>query len=745
MSQILYSQKVGIVLSGGGATAMAHIGFLKALEENEIPIDYITGTSMGAIIGSMYASGYTIDEIEANALSEEFKMMSEGSYIEDLNFYFKKDEDDASMITTKHSRGSFISTSLPTNLIDPALMNYELMRFLAQPSEAADYDFDNLFIPFRCLATDIQNTKSVIFDSGNLSLAVRASSAYPFYVTPVKQDSTLLYDGGLRNNFPSDVMYNEFMPDIIIGNNVSSNNDLPDSDDLISILKTMIVQKTNYNPICEEMIIVEPDLNIGTFDFDKIQDAIESGYASTMERAEEIKKLVGRTVSIEERNKARTIFRVKFRPLLIDNIEVEGLDKFQKNYISKIFGKENDTKTLDEIKSYYFKIAFDDKIKSVYPQLKYNAERDRFTLNLDIEKEKDILVSFGGNFSSRPINMGFVALKYNFFRRTSSSLYVNSYFGKFYGSIHGNYRIDLPGKYPISIQPHFTWNRWDYFKSFATFFEEVRPSFIVMNEQFGGIETKFPIGTKGRMGIDISYGNNFDGYYQTEDFSAGDTSDRTVFNAMRYKMEYDRSTLNRKFFANKGTSLNVQLVYRNGEERTEPGSTSVVKDTIRAVREWIEGRVSYTNYFQKLGKLQLGFHLSGVASTRGFFNNHQATLLHAPSFQPIPESKTFFISQHRANNFATAGFSGIYSLGKNVDFRGDVFLFKPFGELKINELNQTTIDYSSIQYFIGSSSIIYHTPLGPVSLSGNYYDYKEQPWSLVFNFGYMIFNKSFRN
>ncbi|MBK7856948.1 MAG: patatin-like phospholipase family protein [Bacteroidetes bacterium] len=104
------AQRVGIVLSGGGVRGFAHIGVLKALEENHIPVDYITGTSAGALVGSMYATGLTPQQMELNTLSDEFREYATGAYDEDLHYYFKETDEDASWLTLKFSYDSIIRT-----------------------------------------------------------------------------------------------------------------------------------------------------------------------------------------------------------------------------------------------------------------------------------------------------------------------------------------------------------------------------------------------------------------------------------------------------------------------------------------------------------------------------------------------------------------------------------------------------------------------------------------------------------
>lgn len=157
------AQKVGVVLSGGGAKGAAHVGFLKALEANNIPIDYIAGTSMGAVVAGLYAAGYSPYEIEYIFTSEEFIKASKGELNNSDLFFFNEKEKDASWINFKLSRKNKIIESLPTNFINPAALDFKTMTLFAGPEAAANYNFDSLFVPFRCVAADIAEKKRSYF------------------------------------------------------------------------------------------------------------------------------------------------------------------------------------------------------------------------------------------------------------------------------------------------------------------------------------------------------------------------------------------------------------------------------------------------------------------------------------------------------------------------------------------------------------------------------------------------------
>ena len=176
-------QTVGLVLSGGGAKGAAHLGVIKALEENEIPIDYIAGTSIGAIVGSLYAIGYTPDEMLRLFLSDEFGYWQSGRVEDEYVYYFKQPDpspDFMRFAVNLSDSLQIIPNLLPQSLINPIQMNQAFMALYAPSTAKSGWDFDHLFVPFRCVSSDIYHKKAVVWRNGDLSQAVRASMTFPF-------------------------------------------------------------------------------------------------------------------------------------------------------------------------------------------------------------------------------------------------------------------------------------------------------------------------------------------------------------------------------------------------------------------------------------------------------------------------------------------------------------------------------------------------------------------------------------
>ena len=148
---------VGLVLSGGGASGLTHIGVLKALEENGIPVDYISGTSAGALVGGLYAAGYSPKEIEEFVLSEQFQLMSTGKLNSEKRFLFNEEDLNAGLFSFNVSKDSILRKSIPLNFINPALLDFEMAKNFGVIGSFNASNFDSLFVPFRCVASDIVN------------------------------------------------------------------------------------------------------------------------------------------------------------------------------------------------------------------------------------------------------------------------------------------------------------------------------------------------------------------------------------------------------------------------------------------------------------------------------------------------------------------------------------------------------------------------------------------------------------
>ena len=223
--------KVGVVLCGGGAKGAAHVGVLKVLEENNIPIDLIVGTSMGAIVGGLYAIGYSAAELDSLIIAQNWNVvMSDRIARKDTYFEQRKYQDDYVISIPfgrgdysrlgardtqdpSHNEGSLLS-NIPIAMVNGQNI-YNLFTRLSVGYQDS-LDFNRMPIPFACVAVDLIGKKEVVFHSGNFVDAIRSSMAIPGYFSPVRMGDMVLIDGGALNNYPVDVA-RAMGADIIIG------------------------------------------------------------------------------------------------------------------------------------------------------------------------------------------------------------------------------------------------------------------------------------------------------------------------------------------------------------------------------------------------------------------------------------------------------------------------------------------------------------------------------------------------
>lgn len=742
----LKGQKVGLVLSGGGGAAMAHIGVLKALEENNIPIDYITGSSMGALIGALYASGYSPVEIEAMVLSDKFAELSSGIVDNQYSYYIKQQQIDPSYIRFKIKPDKPLINSLPTHVYNSQQLDFYLMTLFAGAEAASNYNFDSLMVPFRCVASDIYNKKSTVFKHGHLGQSVRASMTYPFYLQAITIDSILYFDGGLYDNFPKKLMVNSFQPDLIIGSNVSNNAPKPKEDDLFSQLENMLSEPTDYSISTDEGILIDIELDIAALDLSRIEESIDKGYSETMLLMDSLKTRLDIRMSEKEFAERRMNFNRHKKALHFESIKINGLDKTQTNFIKASFGKVKDFNDLENVKRLYYKLYADDKIKFIYPSADYDPATEKYQLNLDILKEKSMEIQIGGILSSSPINTGYASFKYNIFDKTSLSIGLNGYFGNVYQSVKVNAVLDVPARLPFYWEPYFCINDYDYFKNNVSVFDEVQPPYIVTNELYVGNSIGFPFILNSLFSFDYKYfQENYD-YYTNPDFSLKDDADNTRFSANTIGITISRFNYDYRQYASSGTNFYFNSRLVTGWENTNYTLSNNEKTSNEARRTWLAIHLEYSGYPVDTKYYSLGLHFEGFFSNMPNFSNYFGTIIEATPFQPLTESITLFQPHLRSTSWLAIGMKNVFKFTRFLQLRAEAYIYQPSWDFYAGVNGQTDrgLLFDS-RYLILSAAIVYHTKLGPISLNGNYYQNNSPETSLLLNFGFTLFNKNARD
>lgn len=748
----LQAQRVGLVLSGGGAKGAAHIGVIKAFEENEIPIDYITGTSIGAIIGSLYAMGYTPDEMLQLMLSKEFGYWQTGTVEDDYMYYFRKPDPTPEMahFSIDMSDSLQIKTNfLPQSLINPIQMNQAFMALYAQATAKAAWNFDNLFVPFRCIGSDIYNKKPVIFKNGDLGEAVRISMTFPLFFKPVWKDSVPMFDGGIYDNFPVKTMKEDFHPDFIFGVALSTGKSKP-SNNPYNQIETMIMQETNYEVDEEDGMIIRfnmPDVSL--LDFQKANEIMEMGYKRTMSLIDSIKGRVHRKMPLDSLNLRRKQYKESLPPLVFKNIYITGVSESQQKYIeSQLHRDINQEFSMEEFKRAYFKMLAYSKIKEIVPKAIYNRVNKTFDLHLYITMSDEINIGLGGNISSHQANQLYLGLGYRYLGRYAADMNADFQVGNSFSGVMLNGRMYLQTRIPtyINWQGVFSYKR--YSESQSLFYEDVVPAFIKQHELYMKLKLGFPFLNRAKAEIGFGYGQLNDYYYQNTEVSFADRDyEHSRYNLFSGSLNIEQNSLSTKVYPISGVKRSLNAQYITGTEKYRPNVAT--EPTKNNTHSWLQMKAHWEQYHELSKLFNLGYTGELVLSSKNLMENYTASILQAPAFTPTPHSTIVFNEAFRANQYAALGVSPILKLGKFVHFRLDLYGFLPLYEIKkhtevLDNNYVMTLPYygkflDSFKY-MGEAAFVVHLPFTSISLYANGYSYPSKNFNFGINIGYLLFN-----
>jgi NTE family protein len=749
-----YAQKVGVVFSGGGAKGLAHIGVLKALEENHIPIDYIVGTSMGGVVGGMYAAGYSPQEIERVALSSSFQDWVTGKYDSDYRYFFQKKSENPSSFTLKLEIDTGFQAKFRSTLVGDVPLNFALIELYTQASVNAHNDFNKLFVPYRCMVSDVFSQKAIEVNHGSLAEAVRGTITVPLVYRPIKVDGRYVFDGGLYDNFPVDVMQKNFKPDYIIGANVSSKTftDYPKDDEKLMgrSLYYMFLSKSDSTGLGKNGIYIQPDVHEYTStNFSPVAQMIKAGYDATIADMPRIKASVERRVDPTELKARRDAFHQTEGPIMFNKIVVNGVNYQQKRYIERIFRKdENQPVSLADIKEGYYRLVTNDNFETIYPHIIYNAESNTYDFGVDVKSSKNFRLDIGGMVSSRPISTAYLGLQYDYVNRNSYTAALNLYSGRFYESAQGTLRSDFPTRLPFYVEGEFTYNYWNYFNDNQISVERTNPVYVAQSDRKMMLKMGIPIPNNGKLELQGGYVNTGDEYSPNGTYQSGDTLDVSKFRAFKASVSIEKNSLNRKQYASKGNHYYLGLQYFNGREYYEDGS--VLHNVpgyhpigkFNTVREWFTAKISQENYFYAKKHLSLGYLMEGVLSNKPLFRTYEESILSSPAFYPLQDSRTLILTNFRAPSYAAGGLKSVVTAAKNLEWRSEAYLFVPLHGIKRDNLEDASYtNILGVRKLAASTGFVYQTFLGPIGLSFNYYDDDQKRYGVMFHAGFLIFNK----
>ena len=748
------AQSVGVVLSGGGAKGLYHIGVLRAMEENGIPIDYISGTSMGSIIGALYASGYSLEEMEQVALSGDMDRWVSGKFKDSyVNYFMERDQlsnmiqipvDVANDSQNEEDKRRIV---LPKSVINTAEIDIALHDFFAAPQVACGGDFSHLMIPFSCMATDMQRHKAVELKRGDLARAIRASMSIPVAFPPVDIDSVLMCDGGCYDNFPWQAMDELHHPDIIIGIACGDVTTEPVHDaSIVEQVMSLITMPSDFNLPEERSVFIQRAIKASMLDFSSEQAAITmaQGYNDGLAAMARIKELVGRRVTASEMAERRKTFRSMWPGESIGEFYFEGLNASQQALVERMLHinprdrsfrraiRNGEYGEFDKIWHNYLTLIANTAVRHEFPTLRYNPQTEKYDFYLPMRVKPKLDIMIGGNISSTAFNQAYIGLKYGWWGEVIQDFKLDILLGPVYTMARLGGRTSFVHNLSLYLDYSYNFNITNTMKgNFGNLTSVDNASQMRVMENFfsvvlGASLTNHSI-------ADLTFNAGRDNYsYEMEGYK---TRQYTHFSYLAGAFNIANSTLNKPLFPTAGSKVDASLIYVYGKDERDSSGDLIYPeggDIYNAIRQWWGAKLSWEQYFDvtNSGIFSLGYALEGVYTTHPEFDSKESTLLSSPQYAPLLHSRMIYMPEFRADRYVGLGLMPTVRLYDNLYLRLSAYAML---RDKFND---------EFMHYMSDLSLIYHTRVGPVSLALTKYDFKSKKnFYLTFNFGYAIFGR----
>lgn len=720
------NRSVGLVLSGGGAKGIAHIGAIKALEENNIPIDYITGTSMGAIVGALYACGYTPEEMMALLGSSYFGYMSQGQTDPAFKYYFSTEPASPELVSFQLGKKNKSEQKRfnPQSVISPMPMAFGFMEIFGAYTAQCNGNFNNLFVPYRSVASNLTKHCKHVFRSGDLGEAVRASMSFPLIFQALEIDGNVFYDGGIFDNFPVDVMRTEFAPGVMIGFDVSASSKGPQNS-FMDQLDLLVMQPQSYDLPEEYGIKVRIDLNeFGLLDWAAAKEIYTRGYMRTMEMMDSIKARIPERVSPETRTLRRNVFKSLTPELRFANVDVSGASEKQNEYIKYLFKPASgcDTIGVDRARLAFYRALGSDKLNYLTPHAVPGDSTELFDLQLETSVKNRLSAGAGAFLSSSNNSFLYLRGSYSSLSFNSLDASISAWIGQSYMAALVKASLQLPTPVPSALRLWGVVSRCRYYENEKFFFKLSEPVFLNNHEYYGKLAWAMAAGRTGAVETGIGAGRLYNTFFRNNtqmSYNAG--RDNVGLNLGQVFVNYSASTLNTPAFPTSGYSRKATLAGVLGKSHfytplAAPSARTSAKDL-----KWIQLNLQEKHYFNLNRHWAMGVEGEAMLSTRPLLQSYYATISSAPAYVPTQASTNVFNPSLRANSFVAAGIVPIYKYNNSLSLRMSLSGFSALRP--IEEQQDGTAAYGKIfgrAAFFGELDAVYTLPFGSFCLYGNY-------------------------
>jgi len=708
-------QSVGLVLSGGGAKGIAHIGLIKALEDNDIPIDYITGTSMGAIVGGLYACGYTPEEMMALINSRYFSYMATGEADPSLTYYFAREAPSPQMFSKSLGRRDSSARNVfnPQSLISPMPMNFGFMQIFAAYTARCGGNYDRLFVPFRCVASDVSAKHKLVMGSGKLEESIRASMSFPLVFQAIQIDGVTLYDGGVYDNFPVDVMMTEFAPSILIGSDVSSVSNGP-ANSYFDQLDLLMSSKQSYDVPADAGIKVRIDVSrFGLLDWEKAPEIYQAGYDKGMEMMDSIKERVYARASKESVGMRRAVFKSTVSELRFDSVSVHGGSRRQNEFIKYLFrpSKGNDTIGVDHARLSFYRALSSGRMEIMRVDAESRGDSTGL-FALDVEALAKSRFSVGAGAFITSSNNSYLYLRggYSSPSFSSASTDVEAWVGQSYmaGMLSG--QLTLASGTPSAFIFRALASRRKYYENEELFFRDDDPTFVTSHEYYAKLGWAIAAGRRGRAEIGAGAGKLRYTYYVSGGRHHVDYLLGQVYAG------YEESTLNGFNYPTAGGLLRVKAAGILGSAKVrQPGYEGSRRQS------WLQLDVRQKNYFDVHRHWAIGIESHVLLSSRRLLGAYDASIGSAPAYNPTPASNNAFNPAFRANSFIAAALVPVYKYNSSLSARFSANAFVPLRRICSDVAGGARYGcwFGSAEFF-GELDVVYSLPFGDIAAYCNY-------------------------
>ncbi len=744
-SGVSAKESVGLVLSGGGAKGIAHVGVIKALEDNGIPVDYVTGTSMGAIVGSLYSCGWSPARMMDMFTSKDFADWSSGTIPLDRTYYFNKPESSPKWVTLNlnpnDTSSNFLNQIIPAHLINPIPMNLEFLRLYSPYTEQCDGNFNNLMVPFRCVCSDVYHKHKIVCKDGSLGEAVRASMSFPFVFKPIKMDGVLVYDGGIYDNFPVDVMVDDFNPDFIIGVSVSSPDTKPEEGDIYSQLEDMIIQNNSYSVPPEKGVKIQvPVLDFGVLDFGKAEEIYSIGYKTGLSMVDSIKKRISVRTDPESVAEKRRNFAARTPQVVFDSVDVTGALPNQNRFLRYLFeGEKRDRQiTMGMVEDAYYRAVTDGKITDLLPTAEFGKD-GRNTLHLKATVKNPWSVGVGGWISSSTNSMLYLTAGYHTLSFNSLDIDFGGWIGQSYYAAMLSGRFTLRTDTPSYMQLQAVVSRQKYYNSELLFYQSSTPSFINDLQGFFRVGYCQALGHLAKGYASLSYGWERDDYFPDNNLDfANAKRDKDQYRSAVLKVGAELNTLNDPMYPSAGKQWLLDILVSHEDSKLVSPENPSLSTGWRS--HWRgSAELLWRHFFDIHPHFKLGGYVNGFITLQNLYQNYTSTMIHASAFEPTPSTRNYFNVAFRSDNYAAVGLIPIWNPWSRAQLRGDFYAYCPLRHVVAGKNGMAEFDgWMRKPQFIGEIAAVYNFPFASLSVYVNYLSSPSRNWNFGINFGLYI-------